>query len=112
MPWQEQYHMRHKTARAYARALEVIGWVVAILGAISGIVTMYQVSVAAGLGYLLGAVASGFGMVVLGELVLVFINIEYNTMFLRNLAEKPAPQPGFMPANATTTETGPKPPLQ
>lgn len=74
---------RHQTGRAYARLLETIGYVVAVLGTISGIVTMYQVSFVAGLGYLLGAVVSGIGLVVLGEVVIVLFNIEYHTAALR-----------------------------
>lgn len=74
---------RHQTGRAYARLLETIGYVVAVLGAVSGIITMYQVSFVAGLGYLLGAVVSGIGLVVLGEVVIVLFNIEYHTAVLR-----------------------------
>lgn len=77
---------RHQTGRAYARLLETIGYVVAVLGAVSGIVTMYQVNFVAGLGYLLGAVVSGIGLVVLGEVVIVLFNIEYHTAALREEA--------------------------
>ena len=74
---------RHSTGRAYARALEIIGYIVAVLGVISGIVTMAQVSFFAGLGYLLGSVVTGIGLFVLGELVLTFFHIEYNTTIMR-----------------------------
>lgn len=74
---------RHQTGRAYARLLETIGYIVAVLGAISGVITMFQVSFVAGLGYLLGAVVSGIGLVVLGEVVIVLLNIEYHTAALR-----------------------------
>ncbi len=74
---------RHSTGRAYARALEIIGYVVAVLGIISGVVTMIQVSFFAGLGYLLGSLVTGIGLFVLGELVLTFFHIEYNTTIMR-----------------------------
>ncbi len=82
---EEQSPPRHQAGRAYARALEVVGYIVAIFGAVAGVATMAQVGFWAGLGYLIGAVASGIGLVVLGELVIVFFNIEYNTTFLRNV---------------------------
>lgn len=85
LDFMEKY-ARHQTGRAYARVLEVIGYVVAVLGAISGVITIFQVSLAAGIGYLLGAVVSGIGLVVLGEVVIVLFNIEYNTSVLRETA--------------------------
>lgn len=85
---------RHQTARAYARILEIMGYAIAVLGAISGIATMFQVSFTAGLGYLFGAVATGIGLVVLGEIVIVLFNIEANTSRLReSLAGRGAAPP-------------------
>jgi hypothetical protein len=78
-----QDYPRHQTGRAYARLLETIGYVVAVLGTISGIITMFQFSFAAGIGYVLGAVVSGIGLVVFGEIVIVLFNIEYNTSVMR-----------------------------
>lgn len=78
-----QDYPRHQTGRAYARLLETIGYIVAVLGAISGVITIFQVSLAAGVGYLLGAIVSGIGLVVLGEVVIVLFNIEYNTSVMR-----------------------------
>jgi hypothetical protein len=79
---------RRQAGRAYARALEVVGYVVAVLGTATGIIQMLSADFFSGLGYVLGSLVSGIGLVVLGELVLVFFNIEYNTMFLRRLEER------------------------
>lgn len=87
-------HPRHKTGRAYARLLETVGYIVALLGTISGVVTMAQVSVVAGLGYVLGAIVSGLGLVVFGEIVIVLFNIEYNTSLERGEGATLAPPSG------------------
>ncbi len=78
---------RHKTGRAYARVLEIIGYIVAGLGIVSGVVAMLQIGFIAGLGYIIGAVVTGIGLYVLGEIVLVLFNIEYNTTVLREAAQ-------------------------
>ena len=76
---------KHQTARIYARALEIVGYVIAVVGGVAGVATMVEFGFFAGIGEFLIAIGMGLGLVVLGELVLVFFNIEYNTMFLRNL---------------------------
>lgn len=88
-------HPRHKTGRAYARLLETAGYLVAFFGSITGIVTMVQVGVLEGLSYLFPAIVSGIGLVVLGEVVIVLFNIEYNTSLIREaeLTETPSARP-------------------
>ncbi len=84
-------HARHQAARTYARALEIVGYAVALLGGISGIAQMFMVGFFPGLYELLLAIVIGIGLVVLGELVLVFFNIEQNTAQLLEAVQGPEP---------------------
>lgn len=95
-------HPRHKTGRAYARLLETAGYLVAILGSITGFVAMYQIGIVAGLSYLFPAIVSGIGLIVLGEVVIVLFNIEYNTSLIRDAEE--AQVPGLRPAEEKDRE--------
>lgn len=79
---------RHASGRFYARTLEVVGYGVAIVGTLSGLLATTRLGFAVGIGYVLSAIVSGITLVVLGELVIVFFNIEFNTSVLRDAASE------------------------